>query len=92
MRRDKQVPVTGFQETPGFVCLFVCLFLAMLGLCCREGLSLVAAGGGSSSLHCTGFLLQWLLLLESTGSRAPSFSSCSTWAPWLQFPGSTAQA
>ena len=64
----------------------------MLGLCCCEGLSLVAAGGGSSSLHCTGFLLQWLLLLESTGSRAPSFSSCSTWAPWLRFPGSTAQA
>ena len=33
------------------------------------GLSLVAASGGYSSLRCTGFSLQWLLLLQSTGSR-----------------------
>ena len=52
MRLDEQVPVTRFQETPGFV---VCLLLAVLSLCCWEGLSLVAAGGGPSSLRCTGF-------------------------------------
>ena len=34
---------------------------------CR--LSLVAASGGYSSLRCTGFSLQWLLLLWTTGSR-----------------------
>ena len=34
------------------------------------GLSLVAASGGYSSLWCAGFSLRWLLLLQSTGSRA----------------------
>ena len=33
-----------------------------------------------SSLQCTGFSLQWLLLLQSTGSRHAGFSSCGTWA------------
>ena len=34
------------------------------------GYSLVAVSRGYSSLQCTGFSLQWLLLLRSTGSRA----------------------
>ena len=34
------------------------------------GLSLVAASGGHSALRCAGFSLRWLLLLQSTGSRA----------------------
>ena len=42
-------------------------------------LSLVAAWGGYSSLQCAGFSLQWLLLLQSTGSRHAGFSSCGTW-------------
>ena len=42
------------------------------------GLSLVAVSGGYSSLWCTGFSLQWLLLLQSTGSRRMGFSSCGT--------------
>ena len=46
----------------------------------EHGLSLVAANGGYSSLRCVGFLLQWLLLLWSTGSRRPGFGSCSTQA------------
>ena len=33
-------------------------------------LSLVAMSRGYSSLQCAGFLLWWLLLLWSTGSRA----------------------
>ena len=45
------------------------LFLAVLGLCCCAGLSLVAASGGYSSLWCAGFSLRWLLLLRSTDSR-----------------------
>ena len=44
-------------------------------------LSLVCGGGEQgqrySSLRCTGFLFQWLLLLQSIGSRHKGFSSCS---------------
>ena len=47
------------------------LFLSALGVCCCvRGLSLVAARGGRSSLRCVGFSLQWLLPLQSMGSRA----------------------
>ena len=45
-----------------------------------RALSLVVVSGGYSSLWCTGFSLQWLLLLQSTGSRCMGFSSYSTWA------------
>ena len=41
--------------------LFIYLFLTVLGLHCCVGISLVAA--------CVGFSLQWLLLLQSVGSR-----------------------
>ena len=34
-----------------------------------HGLSLVVVSGGYSSLWCVGFSLQWLLLLQSMGSR-----------------------
>ena len=40
------------------------------------GFSLVVESGGYSSLQCAGFSLQWLLLLQSTGSRLTDFSSC----------------
>ena len=45
-----------------------------------HGLSLVAASRGYSLLRCAGFSLQWLLLLQSTGSRHGGFSSCGSWA------------
>ena len=41
------------------------------------GLSRVAASGGYSLLPHSGFSLQWLLLLRSTGSRHLGFRSCS---------------
>ena len=41
-------------------------------------LSLVAASGGYSSLHCVGFSLHWLFLLRSTGSRHAGFRSCGS--------------
>ena len=53
-----------------------------------HGLSLVAVSGGYSSLQCAGFSLQWLLLLQSTGSRHTGFSSCGTWAQQLWLAGS----
>ena len=45
-----------------------------------HGFSLVAESGGYSLLRCVGFSLRWLLLLQSTGSRCTSFSSCGTQA------------
>ena len=45
-----------------------------------RGLSLVAASRSYSSLQCTGFSLQWLLLSWSTGSRRAGFSSCGSWS------------
>ena len=42
------------------------------------GLSLVVASRGYSLLWCAGFSLQWLLLLQSTGSRSEGFSSCGS--------------
>ena len=66
------------KEEPGF-CFFLkfiyfwlrCVFFAV------RGLFLVAASRGYLSLWRTGFSLQWLLLLWSTGSRCTGFSSCS---------------
>ena len=40
-----------------------------------QGLSLVVTGGGYPSLQCEGFSLQWLLLLQSTGSRHPGLAA-----------------
>ena len=45
---------------------FVCVGSSLL----RTGFSLVAASVGYSSLWYVGFSLWWLLLLQSTGSRA----------------------
>ena len=55
--------------------LFISGCIGSLLLC---GLSLVAVSGGYSLLWCEGFSLQWLLLLQSTGSRRVGFSSCGT--------------
>ena len=71
-----------------FFCFFFLINLFVLfiyfWLCwvfvAAHGLSLVAASGGYSSLQCTGFSLRWLLLLQSTGSRACGLSSCGSWA------------
>ena len=57
-----------------------------------HGLSLVAASGGYSSSRCSGFSLQWLLLLRSTGSRREGFSSCGSQAQQLWLAGSRVQA
>ena len=59
-------------------------------LIAARGLSLVAVSGGYSSLQCMCFSLQWLLLLQSTGSRCAGFSSCGTQAQELWLAGSRA--
>ena len=63
--------------------IFIYLFLAALDLhCCAWAFS-SAASGGYSLLPCAGFSLQWLLLLQSMGSRASvvvarGLSSCGS--------------
>ena len=48
---------------------FTCLFLVALGLCCSHRLPLVAVSWGHSSLRWAGLSPQWLLSLQSSGSR-----------------------
>ena len=71
-------------QNPEHLFFFLNLFLAVLGLLwvfiVACGLSLVVVSGGYSSLWWAGFSLQWLLLLQSMGSRCTGFSSCGTWA------------
>ena len=55
-------------------------------------LSLVAGCRSYSLSRCVGFSLQWLLLLQSMGSRYAGFSSCGTQAQYLWLVGSRAQA
>ena len=66
--------------------IFINLFILFIYFWLRwvffavHGLSLVVVSGGYSLLWCTGFSLQWLLLLRSTGSRCAGFSSCGSQA------------
>ena len=80
-------------------CFFINLFILFIYFWLRwvfvaaRGLSLDAVSGGYSSLRCVGFLLRWLLLLRSTGSRHAGFSSCGTRSLecWLSSCGTRAQ-
>ena len=51
-------------------------FLAALGLRCYTWAFFSCVEGGYSSLGCADLSLQWLLLLQITGSRCVGFSSC----------------
>ena len=70
--RRSVVPLTLFLK----VLFILLLFLAMQGLCCCAGFSLVAASRGYSLVAGR----RWLLLLQSMGSRSSVFSSCGSWA------------
>ena len=76
--RNRAEPFTFFHKISGqswdhvfflFVCFFIYLFLAVLGLRLCDGLSLVVANGVHSSSRCVGLSLSRALLLQSTGSR-----------------------
>ena len=68
-----------------FFLRFIYLFLAVLGLCCCTGFSLVAASRGYCLLWCTSFLSQWLLLFWSSGSVVVVYRlSCPAAATSLQ--------
>ena len=69
------------------VCWFIYYFWLRWVFVAVCRLSLVAASQDYSSLPCTGSSLQWLLLLQSRGSRSIGFSSCSSqvkllWGLW----------
>ena len=61
-----------------FIYLFIIYFWLRWVFIAAHRLSLVVASGSYSSLQCAGFSLQWLLLLQSMGSRHAGFSSCGT--------------
>ena len=62
------------------VCVSVCMCVCVLGLrCCAHTFS-ICGHWGYSSLLCMGFLLQWILLLQSMGSKCTDFSSCGAQA------------
>ena len=58
-----------------YLFIYFCLHWVFVA---AHGLSLVVASGGYSLLRCVGFPLQWLLLLQSTGSRGTGFSGCGS--------------
>ena len=75
-----------------FVHSFIHSFISHTFLKINLFIYLFIYGCVGSSLRCTGFLLRWLLLLQSTCSRHTGFSSYGTWAEQLWLSGSRAQA
>ena len=76
-----------------YLSIYLCIYLSLRWVfAAARGLSLVVESRGYSLLQCAGFSLWWLLLLRSTGSRCPGFSSYGTQAQELWLTGSRAQA
>ena len=59
--------------------IYFCLHWVFVAV---RGLSLAAVIGATLDVM-LGFSWQWLLSLQSTGSRHRGFRSCFTWAQWL---------
>ena len=53
-----------------YIIVFTYLFLAVLGLCCCTGFSLVVASGGYSPVAVHGLLIVVASLVAELGSRA----------------------
>ena len=77
--REFSMPAGLFSITFNFS--FLSLFLLRWVFVASCGLSLVAVSRGQSSLWRTGFSLQRLLLLQSTGPRS---TGCSNWSTGAQ--------
>jgi len=56
------------------------LFVAVLGLHCCRGFSLIVVSRGYSLVVVNGLLVEAASLVRSTGSRFTGFGSCSSWA------------
>ena len=63
--------------------------LAVLDLCCHMGFPLVVVSGATRQLWHVDLSLQWLLSLQSTGSRVLGLQQLWTWAQYLQLLGSS---
>ena len=61
-------------------CFLFFFFLAALGLCCCAWTFSSCSARGLLLVVVHWLLIQWLLLLQSTGSRRAGFSSCGTQA------------
>ena len=71
---------------------FVCGCVAALGLCCCEQ-AFSSCGRELLWLQCAGCSLHWVPSRRGAWALGcADFSSCSTWARWLGFLGSKAQA
>ena len=71
-----------------FFFLFIFIFSCPGSLLPHVGYSLVVVSGIYSSLHCSGFLLGWLLLLQSWGCRhlglaIPGLAESSWTTDWM---------
>ena len=80
--------IKGSHEHSGFIYLF----LAVLGLRCSAGFSLVAASCGCSPAAVSGLLTELASLVAGRELEGQDFSSCGSWAQWWWFLGSRAQA
>ena len=76
-----------FLKFRSSIYLFIYFYWLPWVFVAAHGLSLVVRSGEYSLLRCAAFSLQWLLLLQSTGSRCMSFSSCGAWASVVEACG-----
>ena len=69
-------------------CLFVYLFLVVLGLCCSEQNFSSCSDQGLLFITACGLPTVVASLAAEDRLLVHSFSSCCTWAQWLQLAGS----
>ena len=75
-----------------FINEFIYLLLAVLGLhCCTWALLQLRRAEATLWLQCSGLSVQWLLLLQSAGSKHTGFNGCAFWALKLSSCGVWAQ-
>ena len=68
-----------WTRPPGKLASFLPFFhYGYAGFCCCTRAFSSEVSGGCSLSQCTGFSLQWLPLMQSTGSGCTGFGSCST--------------
>ena len=72
--------------------LFIYLVLAVLGLHCCTGFSLVVASGGHSPVAVSGFSSRGFSCCDAQALGHTGFRSCCTWAQKSQLQGPGAQA
>ena len=79
-QNNSEVLLKGVASAMLFVSFSFYLFLAVLGTPCCTGFAPVVKGRATLSSWCSGFSLQWLLLLRCTGSGAHGLYCCGAQA------------